>query len=85
VGNRIFVTEKIPEPTVEEQAALTAGELAKMSAYGITSLMDAFVTPTEMKVWRLLYDSGKLPLRIRMAIFHLSAGADNVQSAHGPL
>jgi predicted amidohydrolase YtcJ len=65
----IFVTEKIPAPTVEEQAALTARELAKMSAYGITSLMDAWVTPIDMKVWQLLYDSGKLPLRVRMAIY----------------
>ena len=40
-----------------------------MSAYGITSLMDAFVTPTEMKVWRLLHDSGKLPMRVRMAMY----------------
>jgi predicted amidohydrolase YtcJ len=65
----IFVAEKIPAPTVEEQAALTAEELIKMSAFGITSLMDAFVTPTEMKVWRLLHDSGKLPMRVRMAIY----------------
>ena len=43
----IFVAEKIPEPPLEERAALTAAELKKMSAYGITSLMDAFVTPAE--------------------------------------
>ncbi len=65
----IFVADKIPAPSVEEQAALTAAELKKMSAYGITSLMDAYVTPTEAKVWRLLYGSGKLPMRVRMAIY----------------
>ena len=65
----IFVADKIPLPSVEEQAALTAAELKKMSAFGITSLMDAFVTPNEAKVWRLLYDSGKLPMRVRMAIY----------------
>ena len=40
-----------------------------MSAYGITSLMDAFVTPAEAAVWRQLYDTGKLPMRVRMAIY----------------
>ena len=40
-----------------------------MSAYGITSLMDAFVTPAEAEVWRRLYDEGKLPMRVRMAIY----------------
>jgi predicted amidohydrolase YtcJ len=43
----IFVDEKIPSPSLEEKAALTAAELKRMSAYGITSLMDAFVTPAE--------------------------------------
>ena len=50
----IFVDEKIPSPSLEEKAALTAAELKKMSAYGITSLMDAFVTPAEAAVWRRL-------------------------------
>jgi predicted amidohydrolase YtcJ len=65
----IFVAEKIPAPSIEEQAALTAAELKKMSAYGITSLMDAFVTPTEAKIWRRLYDGGNLGMRVRMAIY----------------
>ena len=65
----IFVSEKIPEPPLEEQAALTAAELKKMSAYGITSLMDAFVARAEAAVWRRLYDTGKLPMRVRMAIY----------------
>jgi predicted amidohydrolase YtcJ len=65
----IFVDEKIPSPSLEEKAALTAAELKRMSAYGITSLMDAFVTPGEEKVWRMLYDSGRLPMRVRMAIY----------------
>ena len=65
----IFVDKKIPSPSLEEKAALTAAELKRMSAYGITSLMDAFVTPAEEKVWRMLYDTGRLPMRVRMAIY----------------
>ena len=65
----IFVDEKIPSPSLEEKAALTAAELKRMSAYGITSLMDAFVTPAEAAVWRKLYDSGRLPMRVRTAIY----------------
>ncbi len=65
----IFVADKIPVPSVDEQAALTAAELKKMSAVGLTSLMDAYVTPAEAKVWRRLYDTGKLPMRVRMAIY----------------
>jgi predicted amidohydrolase YtcJ len=56
----IYVDEKIPSPSLEEKAALTAAELKRMSAYGITSVMDAFVTPAEEKVWRMLYDTGRL-------------------------
>lgn len=73
----IFVADKIPAPSVEEQAALTAAELKKMSAFGITSLMDAYVTATEAKVWRLLYDSGKLPMRVRMAIYVANPSDDS--------
>jgi predicted amidohydrolase YtcJ len=65
----IFVDEKIPSPPLEEKAALTAAELKRMSAYGITSLMDAFVTPVEAAVWRKLYDTGRLPMRVRTAIY----------------
>ena len=65
----VFVSDKIPEPSLEERATLTAAELKRMSAYGITSLMDAFVTPAEVAVWRKLYDTGRLPMRLRMAIY----------------
>jgi predicted amidohydrolase YtcJ len=65
----IMVSDKIPAPGVDEQAELTAAELKKMSAVGITSIMDAFVTPVEAKVWRRLYDSGKLDMRVRTAIY----------------
>jgi predicted amidohydrolase YtcJ len=65
----IFVDEKIPSPPLDEKAALTAAELKRMSAYGITSLMDAFVTPAEEAVWRKLYDTGRLPMRVRTAIY----------------
>ncbi len=65
----IFVADKIPPLPVEERIALTAVELKHMSAYGITSLMDAFVTPAEAEVWRRLYNEGKLPMRVRMAIY----------------
>ena len=60
-----FVADKLPAPSVEEQVELTAAELKRMSADGVTSLTDAFVTPTEAKVWRRLYDTGK---RVRTAI-----------------
>ena len=73
----IFVDEKIPSPSLEEKAALTAAELKKMSAYGITSLMDAFVTPAEAAVWRRLYDTGKIPMRVRMAIYVANPSDDS--------
>ena len=64
-----LVLDKIPEPSVEERAALTAAELKNMSAFGLTSLMDAYVTPAEALVWRRLYDTGKLSMRVRTAIY----------------
>jgi predicted amidohydrolase YtcJ len=73
----IFVDEKIPSPSLEEKAALTAAELKKMSAYGITSLMDAFVTQAEAAVWRRLYDTGKIPMRVRMAIYVANSSDDS--------
>ncbi len=73
----IFVDEKIPSPSLEEKAALTAAELKRMSAYGITSLMDAFVTPAEAAVWRKLYDTSKLPMRVRMAIYDADPSDDS--------
>ena len=48
---------------------MTAEELKEMSACGITSLMDAYVTPAEAAVWRRLYDTGKLGMRVRTAIY----------------
>ena len=65
----IFVDEKIPSPALEEKVALTAAELKKMSASGITALMDAFVTPAEAAVGGSLYDTGRLPMRVRTAIY----------------
>jgi hypothetical protein len=58
-----------PGPTIEERAALTEAVLKDMSTFGITSLMDARVDPAEEgEVWRRLYDTGKLDMRVRMAI-----------------
>jgi predicted amidohydrolase YtcJ len=68
-SSAVFVSEKIPAPSLEERAALTAAELKRMSAFGITSLMDAFVTPAEEEVWRKLYETGRLSMRVRMAIY----------------
>ena len=70
VGRRCpqLIEDKIPSPSVEQQASLTDAELKKMSADGITSLMDACVERTEQDVWRSLYRSGKLDMRVRMAI-----------------
>ena len=39
--------------------------------------MDAFVTPAEAAVWRRLYDTGKLPMRVRMAIYVASPSDDS--------
>ena len=64
-----LVLDRFSEPSVEERAALTAAELKSMSAYGLTSLMDAYVTPAEALVWRRLYDTGKLGMRVRTAIY----------------
>jgi predicted amidohydrolase YtcJ len=79
----VLLASKIPAPSVEEMADLTAAELKKMSAVGITSLMDAFVTPTEEAVWRRLHDSGRLPMRVRMAIYvaHPSDDSDDAVAA----
>ncbi len=65
----LIVDKKIPAPSLEHRAHLTAAELKKMSAVGITSLMDAYVTQAEQDVWRRLYDTGRLPMRVRMAIY----------------
>lgn len=65
----IFVSNKIPEPDLDERVALTESVLKDMSAYGITSLMDAFVTNAEQAVWRKIYESGKLNMRVRIAIY----------------
>ncbi len=67
----LLVEKNIPAPSLDEKARLTAAELKRMSAFGITSLMDAYVTPAEQAVWRKLYDTGRLPMRVRMAI-HLA-------------
>ena len=55
-----LVEEKIPTPPIEKRASLTAAVLKKMSADGITSLMDARVGPKEEEVWRRLYGTGRL-------------------------
>ena len=65
----LLVDNKIPVLPLEERARLTAAEIKRMSAFGITSLMDAYVTPAEQAVWRSLYDTGRLPMRVRMAIY----------------
>jgi predicted amidohydrolase YtcJ len=61
-----LVAEK--ELPLTKRASLTADVLKRMSADGITSLMDARVGPNEEYVWRRLYDTGKLDMRVRMAI-----------------
>ena len=75
-----LVLDKIPGPSVEERAALTAVELKNMSTYGLTSLMDAYVTPAEASVWRRLYDTGKLGMRVRNAIYVDDPSDDSDQS-----
>ena len=63
-----LIEDKFPSLSVEQQASLTDAELKKMSADGITSLMDTCVESTEQDVWRSLYKNGKLDMRVRMAI-----------------
>jgi predicted amidohydrolase YtcJ len=63
-----LIEGKFPSPSVEQQASLTDAELKKMSADGITSLMDTCVESTEQDVWRSLYKNGKLDMRVRMTI-----------------
>jgi predicted amidohydrolase YtcJ len=63
-----LIYDKVPAPTLEERAALTAAELERMTAHGITTLMDAAVTPDLLPVWKKIYEDGKLPLRVRLAI-----------------
>jgi predicted amidohydrolase YtcJ len=65
----LLVDKKIPVPSLDERGRLTAAELKRMSAFGITSLMDAYVTPAEQAVWRFLYDTGRLPMRVTTAIY----------------
>ncbi|MGD9500984.1 MAG: amidohydrolase [Methyloceanibacter sp.] len=65
----LLVDKKIPVLSLDERVRLTAAEIERMSASGITSLMDAYVTPAEEAVWRKLYDTGRLPMRVRMAIY----------------
>jgi predicted amidohydrolase YtcJ len=77
----LLVDNKIPVPSLEERARLTAAELKRMSAFGITSLMDAYVTPAEQAVWRNLYDTGRLPMRVRMAIYLADPNANDRDEA----
>ena len=77
----LLVDNKIPVAPLEERARLTAAELKKMSAFGITSLMDAYVTSAEQAVWRNLYDTGRLPVRVRMAIYLADPNANDSDEA----
>jgi predicted amidohydrolase YtcJ len=77
----LLVDNKIPVLPLEERARLTAAELKRMSASGITSLMDAYVTPAEQAVWRSLYDTGRLPMRVRMAIYLADPNANDSDEA----
>jgi predicted amidohydrolase YtcJ len=63
------VTDKLPAPSIDERVTLTAGVLKDFAASGITSILDAYVTPADMAVWQKLYDTGKLAMRVRMAIY----------------
>jgi hypothetical protein len=64
-----IVSDKMPVPSLDERAAWTALALKDMSAYGLTSILDAYVTPADAEVWRELYDSGRLAMRVRMAVY----------------
>jgi hypothetical protein len=56
------------ELPIKERASLTAAVLKDMSANGITSLMDPRVGLMEEDVWLRLYRTGRIPMRVRMAL-----------------
>lgn len=64
-----IVSDKMPMPSKEERAAWTALVLKDMAAYGLTSILDAYVTPVDAEIWRSLYDTGRLAMRVRMAFY----------------
>lgn len=65
----LLIQSKIPTPSLDERVELTAAELGRMAASGITALTDAFVTSQEAAVWRRLYDTGRLTMRVRTALW----------------
>jgi predicted amidohydrolase YtcJ len=56
------------ELPLKQRASLTAAVLKDMSANGITSLMDPRVGQQEEDVWLRLYSTGRIPMRVRMAL-----------------
>jgi len=73
----MVVLAKIPPMPVEEQVELTKAALDGMSAFGITTMLDAYVTPTETRVWRAVHADGYRNMRVRAAVFIEDASDDS--------
>jgi predicted amidohydrolase YtcJ len=54
-----------PAPSLASQAALLEKALAAMRATGITSVQDAAVDAHDMQLYKVLYDSHRLQMRVR--------------------
>jgi predicted amidohydrolase YtcJ len=55
----------VPQPTIEYEAAELVKAFDAMHAVGITSVQDASVGDHEMQVYKRLYDSHRLSMRVR--------------------
>jgi predicted amidohydrolase YtcJ len=74
-----LVTDVVPRPDLEHQAAQLARVLAAMRATGITSVQDASVDESFMQVYKRLYDERRLDMRVR-GCFHLKDLHEPAQS-----
>jgi predicted amidohydrolase YtcJ len=75
--------DRIPQPGLDEKAARLARAFAMMSADGITSVQDARVDDRVMAIYKRLYDTHRLKMRVR-GTYHLAdpaPGADALIAA----
>lgn len=73
----------VPSPGRDEEVAKLARALTSMNAAGITSVQDASVGDHEMSLYKTLYDTGRLSMRVRgsFMIADLAAPGVDVASA----
>ncbi len=65
-----LVVEKEPQPSLDRQAARLEKAFAQMSAVGLTSVQDARVDAKLMAIYKRLYDTHRLKMRVRGS-YHL--------------